>query len=221
MKKLFLALALTGVLLSSCKEKEFVLEPVSEPTWYENEGYTRSTSDMYRDFEIRKGDIVLAGDNYIHKAPWAEIYADTLIKNRGISSTGVQHVLYQIDDIAYGKPAKLFVQIGNNDLDRGTSAEEVVTEACRILARANKISPETKLHFISLISRGDENVRASVEKVNSAMKGYAGKGVFTFVDVDSAMKQGIGEGRFSRDGGYSFNGAGYEAFASVLDHSCG
>lgn len=221
MKKLFLALAVTAVLLPACKEKEVALEPVPEPTWYEDEGYTRSISDMYREFEIRKGDIVLMGDNYIHKAPWAEIYADTLIKNRGISSTGVQHVLYQIDDIAAGKPAKLFVQIGNTDLDRGTSADEVVAEACKILARANKISPDTKLHFISLLSRGDENVRASVEKVNSTMKEYAGKGAFTFVDADSALTQGIDEGRFSRDGGYSLNGAGYEAFAAVLDQYVG
>ncbi len=221
MKKLLLAFAVTVVLLPACKEKKIVLEPVPEPTWYVDEGYTKSLSDMYRDFPVQSGDIVLTGDNYIHKAPWAEIYADTLVKNRGISSTGVEHILYQIDDIASGKPAKLFVQTGNTDLDRGTSAEDVVTGICKVLDRVKKISPETDIYFISLISRGEDAVKASVEKVNGTLKDYADKGAFTFVDVDSALKQGIADGSFSWDGGFSLNGAGYEAFAAALDSHVG
>ena len=217
MKKFLLAFAFAATVLTACREKVANLEPVAEPTWYSDEGYSKSIISMYEDFPIWQDNVVMMGDNYIHKAPWSEFYADTTFKNRGVSAIGVEHVLWQIDGVASSKPAKIFIQIGNTDIDRGTSAADVVTGICRIFDRARKISPETQFFFISLVSRGDEGVKAAVEQVNKSMQEYAGKGFFTFVDVNSALQQGLAGGSFSPDGGFSLNGAGYEAFAAALD----
>lgn len=217
MKKILLAFAFAATMFTACREKGTNLEPVAEPTWYSDEGYSKSVISMYEDFPIWHDNVVMMGDNYIHKAPWSEFYADTTFRNRGVSAIGVEHVLWQIDGVASSKPAKIFIQIGNTDIDRGTSATEVVTGICKIFDRARKISPETKLFFISPVSRGDEGVKAAVEQVNKSMQEYAGKGIFTFVDVNSALQQGLAGGSFSPDGGYSLNGAGYEAFAAALD----
>lgn len=217
MKKILLAFAFTATMLTACREKGPNLQPVAEPTWYSDEGYSRSIISMYEDFPIWQDNMVMMGDNYIHKAPWSEFYADTTFRNRGVSGIGVEHVLWQIDGIASSKPAKIFIQIGNTDIDRGTSAADVVTGICTAFDRARRISPETQLYFISPVVRGDEGAKAAVEQVNRSMQEYAGKGLFTFVDVNSALQQGIAGGFFSQDGGYSLNGAGYEVFAAALD----
>lgn len=221
MKKILLAFAFAATVLTACKEKETTLQPVEEPTWYSDEGYSKSIISMYEDFPIWQKNVVMMGDNYIHRAPWSEFYADTTFKNRGVSAIGVEHVLWQIDGVASSKPAKIFIQIGNTDIDRGTSAADVVTGICKIFDRARKISPETQFYFISPVSRGDEGTKSAVGQVNKSMQEYAEKGLFTFVDVNSALQQGIADGSFSPDGGYSLNGAGYEAFAAALDSYVG
>lgn len=217
MKKILLAFAFAATMLTACREKGTNLQPVAEPTWYSDEGYSKSIISMYEDFPIWQDNVVMMGDNYIHRAPWSEFYADTTFKNRGVSAIGVEHVLWQIDGVASSKPAKIFIQIGNTDIDRGTSATDVVNGICKIFDRARRISPETQLFFISPVSRGDEGVKAAVEQVNASMKKFEGKGLFRFVDVNSALRQGLADGSFSTDGGYSLNGAGYEAFAAILD----
>lgn len=221
MKKILLAFAFAATMFTACREKGTNLEPVSEPTWYSDEGYSKSIISMYEDFPIWQDNVVMMGDNYIHKAPWSEFYADTTFKNRGVSAIGVEHVLWQIDGVASSKPAKIFIQIGNTDIDRGAAAADVVNGICKIFDRARKISPETQLYFISPVLRGDEGVKAAVGQVNKSMQEYAGKGLFTFVDVNSALQQGLADGSFSTDGGYSLNGAGYEAFAAALDQYVG
>lgn len=221
MKKILLAFAFAATMLTACREKGTTLEPVAEPTWYSDEGYSKSIISMYEDFPIWQDNVVMMGDNYIHRAPWSEFYADTTFRNRGVSAICVEHVLWQIDGVASSKPAKIFIQIGNTDIDRGASAADVVNGVCKIFDRARKISPETQLYFISPVSRGDEGEKAAVGQVNKSMQEYAGKGLFTFVDVNSALQQGLADGSFSTDGGYSLNGAGYEAFAGALDSYVG
>ena len=62
------------------------------------------------------GDIIFVGNSITDGGEWSELFNDLKIKNRGISGDVTAGVIHRLDEIARRKPAKVFLQIGTNDL---------------------------------------------------------------------------------------------------------
>lgn len=212
MKKILIAMVFAATVLSACNK------PVEKPDWFTNATYFEEKNGMYQEVPVFPGNTVMVGDDYIDRGLWSEFYRDTTFKNRGITYDATPHVLYRIDKIADGRPNRIVVSVGRNDVLHGTPAKEIVDNIGKIFKKIHKISPKTKCYWMNIAvcpTFTDEQV-AVAEKVNADVAALAGKSGFEVVDINGALREGIANGTCSWDGGKFLNGAGYEALAKTL-----
>ena len=216
MKKILVAMALAAVVLTGCKS-QVKLEPVAEPSWYLNENYFKAYNDMYAEMSLSSSDIVLVGDEYMERGVWNEFFADTTLTNRGIAGGGIEHVLWRIDRIAAQKPAKIVVSGGFNDINHGTSVEDVVSMTSQVFERCKALSPSSRLAYVNIVPLSTSEKNAQFEEVNARVRKIASASGVEYIDAASVLAEGVGSGEYSFDGGIMLNGAGYAALAGALE----
>jgi len=202
-----LAMAALAVLLTSCGgEKTAQLSPVAAPSWYADSAAYVNQAAIKNNMIVNPQNIVMIGDDYIADGLWREFYADTTIKNHGISGTTTEHILYNIDNVAYAHPAKIFFQTGYRDITNGRSAKDAAKTMLEVFKRVKAISPETALYFIS-VSTNEGEFGTFNSMMKSAADGY------TYIDITEMNdKMDI----YSWDSKMHLNGYGYEALAKIL-----
>lgn len=155
------------------------------PTFY----YQRAT--LFEELPVSSKDIVFLGNSITNGAEWAELFGNKRVKNRGISGDLCMGVYDRLDAVLKGKPAKIFLLIGINDLSRGVSVDTIVSQIGMIAAKIRKDSPKTRLYLQSLLPltdhygmfTGHTSRWQEVEKINSGLIRLAEKEKFTYVDL--------------------------------------
>lgn len=222
MKRILFIAAVAAVLVAcctGCTKKQ----PVTQPGWFTNPTYFEEKNGMYAEMPVFPKNIVMVGDDYIDRGLWNEFFADTTLKNRGITYDATEHVLYRIDRIAAGKPAKIFVSAGWNDVLHDTSEAEIIANIEQIFKHIRKTSPKTKCYWLNIVctpALTEEQARVC-ETVNAQVAKMAETGGFEVIDINAALSKGIQEGTYSWDEGKFLNGAGYEAFAQAIERQIG
>ena len=61
----------------------------------------------------------------------------------------------RLDAVVNGAPAKIFLLIGINDVDRGASADTIVERIGMIVDKIRKDSPSTKIYLQSVLPVSD------------------------------------------------------------------
>jgi len=221
MKKILFIATLAAAVLGACTKQAAISAP--EPQWYTNQAYFEEKNGMYEEMPICPTNIVMVGDDYIDRGPWNEFYGDTAVKNRGITYDATEHVRYRIGRIAAQKPAKIFVSVGYNDVLHGTAPESIVAAIDDIFTVIGKLSPATDCYWLNIVGSSSlpaEQV-AAIDQVNAEVANLSSRRSFNVIDICSALRPGVDEGRFSWDGGKLLNGTGYEALCSTLDEKVG
>lgn len=221
MKKTLFALTIGLLVLAGCKSTPEI-EPVAEPSYYRNATYFAEKHGMYEQLPVCENDIVLVGDDYIDRGLWNEWFPNSRTKNRGITYDESAHVLYRIDRIAEGKPAKIFVSVGYYDVVRGVAQDTVITNIFNIFERVNRISPKTRLYYLNIVGADLEGDKADQrDAVNAALLELSHSGLFEYIDVADKMREGIRSGEYSYNGGNHLNGKGYEVFSAAFERQVG
>ena len=117
------------------------------------------------------------------------------VKNRGISSDVIQGFSDRLDPILKGKPAKIFVLGGVNDVSHNLSADSIATAMRNLLVKIQKGSPKTKIYLQSLlpIDNSFKRYKAMIGKeqtildVNVRLKAVAEELGVTWIDLFSLM----------------------------------
>ena len=208
-------MALAALVMAGCG-KQVTAE---KPDWFTNQNYFDEKNVMYEEMPIHPENVVMVGDDYIDRGVWNEFFADTTIKNRGITYDASEHVLYRIGRIASQKPHKIFVSAGYNDIRHGTPDETVVENIRQIFKTVSKLSPDTRCYWLNIVGTADftEEQRASVRLINAEVAKLGLKAGFETIDINSVLSDGIADGTYSWDGGKYLNGAGYEAYAKAIE----
>ena len=221
MKKILFIATLAAAVLGACTKQAAISAP--EPQWYTNQAYFEEKNGMYEEMPIYPTNIVMVGDDYIDRGLWNEFYGDTAVKNRGITYDATEHVRYRIGKIAAQKPAKIFVSVGYNDVLHGTAPESIVAAIDDIFTVIGKLSPATDCYWLNIVGSSSlpaEQV-AAIDQVNAEVANLSSRRSFNVIDICSALRPGVDEGRYSWDGGKLLNGTGYEALCSTLDEKVG
>ena len=104
----------------------------------------------------------------------------------------------RLDPIVKGKPAKIFLLIGINDVSRGTSADTIISEIGLIIHKIKRESPKTKLYLQSVLPvnecygmfSGHTSRWQVVKQINDLLKPLAEKEGATYVDLYSRFVDG-------------------------------
>jgi lysophospholipase L1-like esterase len=131
---------------------------------------------------VSPGDIVFLGDSITEGGAWEELFPGLPVRNRGIGGDVTDGVMNRLEQVVAGKPAKVFLLIGTNDL---ALAEKTPTEIAAgveaIVDTINTRSPDTRVYVQSILPRA-ENYRDEVETLNRELENRV-SGKATWIDL--------------------------------------
>lgn len=156
--------------------------------------YQRAT--LFEKLPVTSSDIVFLGNSITNGAEWGELFRNPHVKNRGISGDIAEGVYDRLGAITQGKPKKIFLLIGINDVARGTSADTIVKRIGKIVRRIKEETPRTKIYIQSLLPVNDQfgkfgghTSRGNVVlEVNRQLVKLAKDEVVTYIDLYSHFK---------------------------------
>src|SRR5690349_7111909 len=96
-------------------------------------------------------DIVFLGNSITAGVDWMELLGNPHARNRGISGDITFGVLERLSEVTEGKPAKVFILIGINDISRNIPDSLILQNYQQIIQRIKKESPVTKIYFYTLL----------------------------------------------------------------------
>ncbi|MBQ4007099.1 MAG: sialate O-acetylesterase, partial [Muribaculaceae bacterium] len=107
--------------------------------------YARRAS-LFQYLPITKHDIVFLGNSLTDGCEFNELFNNRHIKNRGIVGDIVQGLIDRIDPILKGKPKKIFILSGVNDVSHGVSADSIARATEKLIVLIKQHCPKTKIY---------------------------------------------------------------------------
>ncbi|HUC81356.1 MAG TPA: GDSL-type esterase/lipase family protein [Flavisolibacter sp.] len=147
--------------------------------------------DMFRSFPDSPKDIVFLGNSITAGTDWMELLGRTDVRNRGISGDITFGVLERLSEVTEGKPAKVFILIGINDISRNVPDSFIIDNYRKMIQRIKTESPKTKIYFHTLMPVNNEftqfknhyNKDEHILFVNEELKKLAAKEKITVIDL--------------------------------------
>lgn len=179
----------------------------------------------FRSLPAGPRDILLAGNSITDGAEWGELFRDSRIKNRGISGDHSAGLLNRLDELVRGRPAKIFIAIGTNDLARGISPDSVLNNILLAVDYIRQESPVTQIWVQSLFPVNNRFEKFSghtgngekIRYLNERLEKWALQRGYQFLDVYNTLKDADGklDARFTNDG-LHLSGEGYLRWRYLL-----
>ena len=141
---------------------------------------------------ITSKDIVMLGNSLTEGGgDWGKRLGKDNVINRGISGDEVMGVYDRLHQILPGKPAKIFLLIGVNDVSHDLSTDSIVYRIDQTLARIQKESPETKVYLQSLLPINESfnrykrltNKTYQIPEINARLETLAKEKKITFINL--------------------------------------
>lgn len=191
------------------------LEPLARKFYFDLKSERRAT--FFSLFPVTSGDVVFLGDSITAGGCWSELFPGVTVRNRGIAADRTDHVLARVDQVVAGRPAKVFLKIGSNDLGSGFTIDEIVDNYRRILNAFQEGSPGTEVFVQSILPRQVEH-RARVEALNRELLMLAKEFGYPFIDLYPAFLDDDGsiKDEYSNDELHLL-GAGYWKWKELLE----
>lgn len=155
--------------------------------------YYYQRASLFEVLPVGAEDIVFVGNSITDGCEWRELFDNPHVKNRGISGDTTMGVYDRLGAILPGRPAKIFLMIGINDLSRGIAPQTVVENTRRILDRIRTESPQTRVYLQSLLPvsdayglfAGHTARRGDIPGINEALQQMAAETGAVYVDLFS------------------------------------
>ncbi len=173
-------------------------------------------------------DIIFLGNSITDIGEWAELWQNINVKNRGISSDITKGVLARLEDIVEGKPAKLFIMIGINDIARNIPDTVIFNNYVDILNKVIAANPSSKVYVQSILPtnnafteyKNHQNKQDKINSINSSLVELCNQlnvNVF-YIDLNPhfANDEGKLKKEYTNDG-LHLNGAGYLKWKEILE----
>jgi lysophospholipase L1-like esterase len=181
--------------------------------------------EQFQSYPDASTDIIFLGNSITAGVDWIELLGNTRVRNRGISGDITFGLLQRLDEITKGKPAKVFILIGINDISRNIPDSVIVRNYCLLIQRIRASSPRTKIYFHTLLPvnntftqfKNHYNKDAHVHFVNAELKKIAKEEKITLIDLYPHFLDGQGrlDKKYTIDG-LHLNAEGYKVWAGIL-----
>jgi lysophospholipase L1-like esterase len=179
---------------------------------------------QFRDYPDSKKDIIFLGNSITAGVDWNELLQNANVRNRGISGDITFGLLDRLDEITKGKPARIFILIGINDISRNIPDSVILRNYQRMIDRIQLESPATKIYVQTILPvNNDFPVKAQfnkdehVEYVNQELKKMAEKEKIRLIDLYKEFISADNklEKKYTYDG-LHLNAEGYKHWAEIL-----
>jgi lysophospholipase L1-like esterase len=226
MKSVFKSISFTTVfiiLILASAQNGFAQKAKWDSTY--RPGNYKPNWDQFKLFKQASTDVVFLGNSITANTDWAELLDLPQAKNRGISGDITYGVLERLSDIIAGKPAKVFVLIGINDVSRNIPDSLIIANHKKIISRIKAGSPGTKIYFYTLLPVNSSfnkfpnhyNKDQHILAINEAIRSYAKVFKITIIDLypNFLDEQNHLRAEYTLDG-LHLTAAGYKVWANLL-----
>lgn len=96
-------------------------------------------------------NIVFLGNSLTHGCEWHELLGMPNVVNRGINGDIVEGILERVDAVVKGKPAKIFLMTGANDVSHDLTADSIATAVEGLIDYIQEKTPSTRIYLQSML----------------------------------------------------------------------
>ena len=210
-----------GVLsqFDSTTPNDEILKAVSIQSEIQQRGHSMSryimTSDNHRHF-APNADLVMFGDSITEWAPWADIFRDVSMVNRGLAGDTTTGMLRRIDTTLNVKPKLVCFMAGINDLAQGYDVEHIYRNYIDMLEVWQENDIRILVQSTLYVGSKLQGLNPSVELLNSKVSEYCTQQGIAFLDVNSVLSPNkLLSNEYSCDD-LHLNAKAYQAWAEVL-----
>jgi lysophospholipase L1-like esterase len=180
--------------------------------------------EQFRSYPNASTDIIFLGNSITDYTDWNELLGLNTARNRGISGDITFGILQRLDEVTEGKPAKVFILIGINDIARNIPDSVILDNYRKMVRRIKAASPATKIYFHTLLPVNNEftarnhfNKDEHIHYVNKGIKELGVQEGITIIDLyphflnaDQKLDK-----KYTADG-LHLTAAGYEVWVRLL-----
>ena len=187
--------------------------------------YWKQRATLFELLPVDSNDIVFLGNSITDGGEWAELIGSPDVKNRGISGDVVSGVIERLGPVVDGKPAKIFLLIGVNDVSHDLTADAIVQQYETLVKKIREASPSTKLYLQSVMPVDtDFNIFKNlngrdhkIPAVNDGIRRIANDYGLTYIDLWPALadKRGRLDNKYTNDG-LHLTGPGYKRWVEAI-----
>lgn len=173
--------------------------------------------DSFKACKVNRNSVVFIGNSITNMGAWMEQFgSNSAFLNRGNSGCYSFESLDELESILIGKPAKIFVMVGTNDIGVKTGTPESIALNARVMIeRVRHESPETDIYITSCFpsKNGLRNLE-NLGQTNELLKEVCEETNTPYVDLwDDLM--GITTGALSSDN-LHVNAKGYYIWSNKI-----
>ncbi|MEZ8931918.1 MULTISPECIES: SGNH/GDSL hydrolase family protein [unclassified Vibrio] len=196
-----------------------ILKAVAVQSEIQQRGHSMSryimTSDNHRHFSPN-ADLVMFGDSITEWAPWADIFRDVSMVNRGLAGDTTTGMLRRIDTTLNVKPKLVCFMAGINDLAQGYDVEHIYQNYIDMLEVWQENDIRILVQSTLYVGSKLQGLNPSVELLNSKISEYCSQQGIAFLDVNSVLSPNkLLSNEYSCDD-LHLNAKAYQAWAEVL-----
>jgi len=184
-------------------------------------------ASLFEKLPVKKSDIIFLGNSLTHYGEWAEIFNNRHVKNRGISGDIAEGVYDRLDPIVKGKPKKIFLMIGVNNISRNYSVDSILRCVSKIADKIARETPRTKLYIQSGLPVNDSftnypkhsNKGPQIIEFNKGLKKMCEDKGIVFINIYPLFKCKDSENldpKLTNDG-LHVNGDGYMIWKNAIN----
>ncbi|WP_368491097.1 GDSL-type esterase/lipase family protein [Clostridium sp. BJN0013] len=196
------------------------------------------STDIYQQYYINRvttfmntysgyGKIIFLGDSLIDIAEWNELLNNPNVLNRGISYDTTSGTLNRISEITRLKPSKIFIMLGINDIGRGLTSKNIITNYSKILETIKENSPDTTIYVQSVLPINKDLFKTNTNdkqiiELNASLRELCKNFDIKYIDLYSLFTL-PNENKLYREytvDGLHINGKGYIVWRDAVKGYC-
>lgn len=181
--------------------------------------------EQFRNYPNSTEDVIFLGNSLTAYTNWNELLGLPNARNRGISGDTSYGILERLDEVIEGKPAKIFLLVGINDISRNVPARLILENFGKMISRIKSGTPETEIYFQTILPVNNTFTRYKnhynkddiIHSVNEGLKIIAEKEQITLINLHPHFLDN--ENRLDKkytEEGLHLNAAGYNLWAKIL-----
>ncbi len=142
--------------------------------------------DVFKVLPLKNENIVFIGNSITNMHEWWEAFGSNHnIINRGVWGTFINETVDNIEAIAVGKPQKVFIMVGTNDLGKNGSRniDNIIASTSIIVERFKRVSPNTEIYIQSILPSVYNRELSQLEETNRRLKALCDEEEITYIDL--------------------------------------
>jgi hexosaminidase len=194
-----------------------------QSTQPETVSYYLGRDQVFKTLPNDSNSIIFLGNSLTQMFELSELFRDLRIKNRGIMGDISRGALRRLAEITNRKPAKIFIEIGINDLLNGYPFDSIEQNYKDIVGRIKKDSPGTKIYLQSLFPTNKRPANqalplpSAIRALNRFLHDVAAKQRITYIDLYSPFSRNDSlNPTYDCGDGVHFSGEGYREWRDLV-----